>query len=79
MASFRSLILAASTLAQGATLRLHLQNLNAGGGGIVGGRADLVITDNNETIAIKDNNEIVTIKSESIGIKLKADNTGLKL
>lgn len=34
MASFRSLILAASTLAQGATLRLHLQNLNAGGGDV---------------------------------------------
>jgi hypothetical protein len=33
MATFREAILAASTQPAGATLRVHMENLNAGGGG----------------------------------------------
>lgn len=60
----------------GVTARDHFLAITQGGG-IIGGRADLVINATNETLLTSDSNELISIAAEDLSITLKADKKGL--
>lgn len=54
----------------------HLNNQQGGGGGL-GGRADLALSATNESLVTFGNDQSISMTADSSGIKLKADKEGL--
>jgi hypothetical protein len=70
------ILIANSTAPNGSIAWLHL-NSQSGGGGLIGGRADLTLIASNESLMTQDNNERVIITATTEKLTLKADKKGL--